>query len=284
MTGDGAKPPGLEDKQSDNKAAPHLVAEFDDAPDLTLEADDNDALIIDIDGFEGPLDLLLTLARSQKVDLTKISVLALAQQYLEFISEAKRLRLEIAADYLVMAAWLAFLKSKLLLPHEADDEEGPSADELAANLAFRLRRLEAMREAASMIMNRKRLGRDIFARGMPEGIRLIRTPQYKAQTYELLSAYAQQRQRMAVTTHIVQKRTAWSIKEARDRLERILGISLQWFPIDRFLEEFLALTDLHKTVLASTFSATLEMAREGEVELKQAAPFAPLYLRRRKEQ
>lgn len=285
MTGDVTKLPSSSDTEKRENSSPAGdVAPFGDASDLIAEREDEDSLIIDIDGFEGPLDLLLTLARSQKVDLTKISVLSLAQQYLEFINEAKRLRLEIAADYLVMAAWLAFLKSKLLLPSEEDDEEGPSADELAAHLAFRLRRLEAMREAADTIMNRNRLGRDFFARGMPEGIRLIKTPQFKAQTYELLTAYAQQRQRMAVTTHEVAKRSTWSIMEARDRLERILGISLDWFPIDRFLEEFLALSDLHKTVLASTFSATLEMAREGDLELKQASAFEPLYIRRRKTQ
>lgn len=255
----------------------------EDAASESADGDLEDSLIINVSGYEGPLDMLLTMARSQKVDLTKISVLDLADQYLGFITEARRLKLELAADYLVMAAWLAFLKSKLLLPDQDDEEEGPSAEQLAAHLAFRLKRLEAMREAAAAIFNRKRLGRDVFGRGMPEGIRLIKTPRYKAETYELLSAYSQQRQRTTITTHKVQERTVWSIKDARVRLERILGMSLEWFPIDRFLQEFLKVSDLHKTVLASTFSATLEMARDGELELKQARPFAPLYLRRRKD-
>lgn len=278
MASDEGNKPDMED-DNDPASEPLWAEGLDDDDGLSPE----EKLIINVEGFEGPLDLLLAMARTQKVDLTKISVVELADQYLGFITEAKRLRLEIAADYLVMAAWLAFLKSKLLLPNDEDDDEGPSAEELAAQLAFRLKRLEAMREAAASIFNRKRLGQDVFSRGMPEGIRIVRTPQFKAETFELLTAYAQQRQRTSVTTHKVKERTVWSIKEARDRLERILGMSLDWFPIDRFFEEFLAISDLHKTVLASTFSATLEMAREGELELKQAKPFAPLYLRRRKD-
>lgn len=249
-----------------------------------LSGDADELLVVNVDGFEGPLDLLLALARTQKVDITKISIVELAEQYLAFISEAKRFKLELAADYLVMAAWLAFLKSKLLLSGDDEEEDGPSAEELAAHLAFRLKRLEAMRDAASTMFNRKRLGRDVFARGMPEGIRLIKTPKFKAETFELLTAYAQQRQRTTVTRHKVEERKVWAIKDARDRLEQILGMSLEWFPIDRFLEEYMAIAELQKTVLASTFGATLEMARDGEIELKQARPFAPLYLRRRKEE
>ncbi len=238
-----------------------------------------EAFIVDVDGFEGPLDLLLALARDQKLDLAKISVLALAQQYLDFISEARKLRLELAADYLVMAAWLAYLKSKLLLPPEEDDEEGPSGEELAALLAFRLKRLEAMRDAAAKLMTGKRLGRDVFARGMAEGVRLIRTPEYQANVYDLLKVYAEQRQRTAITSVKMVPRNVWSIKEAKERLTRMLGISLDWFPIATFLTEFLSLEDERKTVLASTFGATLEMTRDGYLELKQDQAFAPLYLR-----
>jgi segregation and condensation protein A len=245
-----------------------------------LEA--GDRLVVDVEGFEGPLDLLLALARTQKVDLAKISVLALAQQYLDFISEARRLRLEIAADYLVMAAWLAFLKSKLLLPAEPSAEGEPTGAELAALLAFRLKRLHAMREASAQLMTRKRLGRDVFARGLPEPIRITRQSVYDANVYDLLKAYSQQRQRTAVTSLRMPPRTVWSLKEARDELERLLGMNLDWAPLDRLLAEFLVEPELRKTALASSFTATLEMTREGALELRQAKSFAPLLVRRRK--
>lgn len=245
-----------------------------------LEA--GDQLVVDVEGFEGPLDLLLALARTQKVDLAKISVLALAQQYLDFISEARRLRLEIAADYLVMAAWLAFLKSKLLLPAEPSEEGEPSGAELAALLAFRLKRLHAMREASAQLMTRKRLGRDVFARGLPEPIRITRQSVYGANVYDLLKAYSQQRQRTAVTSLRMKPRTVWSLKEARDELERLLGMNLDWAPLDRLLAEFLVEPELRKTALASSFTATLEMTREGALEIRQAKSFAPLLVRRRK--
>jgi segregation and condensation protein A len=241
-----------------------------------------DQLVVDVEGFEGPLDLLLALARTQKVDLAKISVLALAQQYLDFIAEARRLRLEIAADYLVMAAWLAFLKSKLLLPAEPSEEGEPTGAELAALLAFRLKRLHAMREASAQLMTRKRLGRDIFARGLPEPIRITRQNVYEANVYDLLKAYSQQRQRTAVTSLRMKPRTVWSLKEARDELERLLGMNLDWAPLDRLLAEFLAEPELRKTALASSFTATLEMTREGALEIRQAKSFAPLLVRRRK--
>lgn len=252
-----------------------------DVLDTFAEDRPREQFIVDLEGFEGPLDLLLALARTHKLDLTKISVLALAQQYLDYIAEARRLRLEVAADYLVMAAWLAYLKSKLLLPREEDAEEGPSGDELAAMLAFRLRRLEAMREAAAKLMTRRLLGRDVFARGMPEGVKLRRTSQYDASVYDLLKAYAHQRQRNAVRTVRVRARPVWSIKQARARLERLLGMSLDWAPIDALLRDFAVAPELRKTALASTFGATLEMAREGQVELKQSRAFAPLFVRRR---
>jgi segregation and condensation protein A len=240
-----------------------------------------DQLVVDVEGFEGPLDLLLALARTQKVDLAKISVLALAQQYLDFICEARRLRLEIAADYLVMAAWLAFLKSKLLLPAEPSDEGEPSGAELAALLAFRLKRLHAMREVSAQLMTRKRLGRDVFARGLPEPIRITRQSVYDANVYDLLKAYSQQRQRTAVTSLRMKPRTVWSLKEARGELERLLGMNLDWAPLDLLIAEFLVEPELRKTALASSFTATLEMTREGALEIRQAKSFAPLLVRRR---
>jgi segregation and condensation protein A len=250
-----------------------------DESELRLES--GDQLVVDVEGFEGPLDLLLALARTQKVDLAKISVLALAQQYLDFISEARRLRLEIAADYLVMAAWLAFLKSKLLLPAEPSEEGEPTGAELAALLAFRLKRLHAMREASSQLMTRKRLGRDVFARGLPEPLRITKTSVYDANVYDLLKAYSQQRQRTAVVSLRMKPRTVWSLKDARGELERLLGMNVDWAPLDRLLAEFLVEPELRKTALASSFTATLEMTREGALEIRQAKSFAPLLVRRR---
>jgi segregation and condensation protein A len=250
-----------------------------DESELRLES--GDQLVVDVEGFEGPLDLLLALARTQKVDLAKISVLALAQQYLDFISEARRLRLEIAADYLVMAAWLAFLKSKLLLPAEPSEEGEPTGAELAALLAFRLKRLHAMREASSQLMTRKRLGRDVFARGLPEPLRITKTSVYDANVYDLLKAYSQQRQRTAVVSLRMKPRTVWSLKDARGELERLLGMNVDWAPLDRLLAEFLVEPELRKTALASSFTATLEMTREGRLEIRQAKSFAPLLIRRR---
>jgi segregation and condensation protein A len=241
----------------------------------------DETLVVDVEGFEGPLDLLLALARTQKVDLARISVLALAQQYLDFINEARRLRLEIAADYLVMAAWLAFLKSKLLLPSEPSEEGEPTGAELAALLAFRLKRLHAMREVSAQLMTRKRLGRDVFARGLPEPTRITRKSIYEANVYDLLKAYSQQRQRTATRTWQVRQRTVWSLKEARDELERLLGITCDWAPLDQLLAEFLVEPELRKTALASSFTATLEMTREGALEISQSKLFAPLLIRRR---
>jgi len=247
----------------------------------TREGMPGDRLVVDVEGFEGPLDLLLGLARTQKVDLAKISVLALAQQYLDFIAEARRLRLEIAADYLVMAAWLAFLKSKLLLPAEPSEEGEPTGAELAALLAFRLKRLHAMREASAQLMTRKRLGRDVFARGLPEPTRVTRKSVYDANVYDLLKAYSQQRQRTAALSLRMRPRTVWSLREAREELERLLGMTVDWAPLDQLFAEFLVESELRRTALASGFTATLEMTREGALEIRQAKSFAPLLIRRR---
>ena len=257
-----------------------ILSDWDQGEERS-DASLDETLVVDVEGFEGPLDLLLALARTQKVDLARISVHALAQQYLDFINEARRLRLEIAADYLVMAAWLAFLKSKLLLPSEPSEEGEPTGAELAALLAFRLKRLHAMREVSAQLMTRKRLGRDVFARGLPEPTRITRKSIYDANVYDLLKAYSQQRQRTATRTWQVRQRTVWSLKEARDELERLLGITCDWAPLDQLLAEFLVEPELRKTALASSFTATLEMTREGALEISQSKLFAPLLIRRR---
>ncbi|MBO0764900.1 MAG: segregation/condensation protein A [Hyphomicrobiaceae bacterium] len=243
----------------------------------------SEALIVTLEGFQGPLDLLLVMARTQKVDIAKISVLALAEQYLAFVERALKLRLELAADYLVMAAWLAFLKSRLLLPPDPSKvEQEPTGEELAARLAFRLMRLDAMRNAAGQLMTRRRLGRDVFARGQPEGVRTIRVRRYSAAIFDLLKAYAEDRRRTIRRVHVVPRRTVWSIKDARARLEALLGERTEeWVHLDAFLKQYGAVPDIARTARASSFGATLEMARDGVIELSQAEPFAPIYMRRR---
>lgn len=276
-----------EGTQPDQSKPPVAETEVDATawaePDSEGARNSDEALVVHLDGFEGPLDLLLALARTQKVDIGKISVLALSEQYLGYVREAKALRLELAADYLVMAAWLAFLKSRLLLPKERPDDPTPSGEELAAQLRFKLARLEAMRNAAATLMTRKRLGVDVFERGMPEGVRTIRERQYTAEIYDLLKAYTTQRSRTAVKrAHVVKKRVVWSIKEARTRLERLVGESAgDWVQLDMFIEQYIPSSEVAKTAVASSFGATLEMARDGLVELQQAGPFQPIYVRRR---
>lgn len=240
---------------------------------------DRDAsLVVDVQGFEGPLDLLLHLARGQKVDLTRISVLALAEQYLEFVEQARKLRLELAADYLVMAAWLAYLKSKLLLPKQ-EDEEGESGEELAAILQFRLKRLEAMRDMGAKLVNRNRLGRDVFARGMPEAVMVEKRSVFSASLYDLLTAYAGQRQRTAVTNVRIEKRTVWSLTDARSILMRLIGTLSEWTALDSYLVDYLTTPETHNTAVASSFAATLELVREGTLEMRQTEVFGALYLR-----
>jgi len=247
---------------------------------VALSAADEQGLVVDVDGFEGPLDLLLTLARQQKVDLSKISILALADQFLAFIEAARRLRLEMAADYLVMAAWLAYLKSRLLLP-EQPAGEGPSAEEMATALAERLRRLEAFRSVAEQLVALPQLGRDVFQRGDPEPIEVIRRPQWSATLYDLLSAYALQRQQHALAHVRVAKRDVWSLAEARDVLSRLIGGASDWSRLDEYLLAYVVEPSMIPTVLASSFAASLELAREGQIELHQQEPFAPLFLRQR---
>jgi segregation and condensation protein A len=241
---------------------------------------DEPALVVDVEGYEGPLDLLLTLARQQKVDLSKISILALADQYLVFIEAARKLRLELAADYLVMAAWLAYLKSRLLLP-EPPEAEGPSAEDLANALAARLRRLEQIREASNRLMTRPQLRRDIFPRGQPQAIAQIKHPQWTATLYDLLSAYATQRQQHVLATVHLAKRTVWSLSEARASLERLVGIADDWSRLDEYLMSYVVDPSQKATVFASSFAAALELVREGAADLHQKEAFAPLYFRKR---
>ena len=258
-----------------------MNAEHDFETELPERASDEPSLMVDVEGFEGPLDLLLTLARQQKVDLAKISILALADQYLAFIEEARKMRLELAADYLVMAAWLAYLKSRLLLP-EPQPAEGISAEEMANALALRLRRLEAIRKFAEQLMNRPQLGREVFQRGQPEPIAEIKHPQWSATLYDLLSAYAARRQIKSRSVVRVPKRTVWSLAEAREALERLIGQSMDWSPLDQYLIAYLADPSVAATVLASSFAAALELIREGELEAHQQAAFSPLYLRKKR--
>ena len=272
MQGTGSKPP----KKGRGAQAPMADLWQDaEARGLTEES-----LVVDLAGFEGPLDLLLHLARTQKVDLTRISVLALAEQYLVFIERARKIRIELAADYLVMAAWLAYLKSRLLIPKQAKDD-GPSGEEMAASLAFRLKRLEAMRDAATRLINRNRLGRDVFARGMPEHIPTERRSSFEASLYDLLNAYSSLRQRHAVTQVTIEKRTVWSLSDAREILSLLVGgFEDDWAALDNFILRYLRNQTERTTAIASAFAATLELVREGRLELRQDGAFQPIYLRR----
>lgn len=237
------------------------------------------ALVIDVGGFEGPLDLLLHLARTQKVDLARISVLALAEQYLLFVDSARRVRIELAADYLVMAAWLAYLKSKLLIPQQVRQDDGPSGEEMAATLAFRLKRLEAMREAATRLINRNRLGRDVFARGAPEHIPERNGQTFEASLYDLLHAYANLRQRQAVMQVTIERRKVWSLVEARELLTGLIGEIGDWTALQHYLLQYMPPAD-RVTATASAFAASLELVREGKLEMRQEGAFQPLYMRR----
>ena len=237
---------------------------------------DEEALTLTLDGWEGPLDLLLTLARAQKVDLHQISILALVEQYLAYLEGARKLRLEIAADYLVMAAWLAYLKSCLLLPK--DPEQDPSPEELALRLQLRLQRLDAMREAGARLMGRDRLGRDVFARAAPEGLRLVRKSAWQATPFELFAAYGVVKARTAPAMHVVHDRRVMTLDDALERVSRLIGAHLDWTALESFLptsedSKFL------RSALASSFVAALELARQGRIEIAQDEAFAPLKVR-----
>jgi segregation and condensation protein A len=243
---------------------------------------EDEALYLELDGWEGPLDLLLDLARRQKVDLRQISILALVDQYLTFIEQADALKLELAADYLVMAAWLAYLKSALLLPKE--EQEDPSPEDLALRLQLRLARLSAMREAAARLLARDRLGRDVFARGAPEGLRTDRVNNWACDWYQLIAAYGQVKARTEPVVHMVRERPVMTLESALDRVSALLGVRLDWIELRDFLPPVTG-TDwadprLRRSALASSFVAALELARRGTAELRQDHIFGPLHLRR----
>ncbi|HEV2560605.1 MAG TPA: ScpA family protein [Rhizomicrobium sp.] len=241
-----------------------------------------DALVITVDGFEGPLDLLLTLARNQKVDIAKISVLKLADQYLEFIESARKFNLELAADYLVMAAWLAYLKSRLILPQPANANGEPTADEMATRLRWRLQRLDAMREAAARLMARDRLGREVFARGAPEPVNVVKLRTNTDTLYDLLTAYATQRVKKAGgKTYSPKHAPVLLIEEARDRLERMLGRIGNWSTLSSLLPHDWVGGLRRRSALASTLLACLELARDGKLELRQLTPFEEIYVKDR---
>ncbi|MDF1670560.1 MAG: ScpA family protein [Roseovarius sp.] len=240
-----------------------------------------EALIVDVDGFEGPLDLLLTLGRTQMVDLRTISVLELAQQYLAFVERAKQLRLELAADYLVMAAWLAFLKSRLLLPPDPT-EEGPSGEELAAHLAFQLERLQAMRDVAAKLMARDQLGREFFSRGIPEDVTQVRKITYTATLLDLMQGYARIRTKDEFRPFVMDRDAIFTLENALERMRGLIGFAGTWTDISTYLPDgFTTDPARRRSATASTFAASLELAKEGKVELRQSELYAPIELRRK---
>lgn len=240
-----------------------------------------EALIVDVDGFEGPLDLLLTLSRTQKVDLRKISVLQLAEQYLVFVERARALRIELAADYLVMAAWLAFLKSRLLLPPDPADQ-GPSGEDLAAHLAFQLERLQAMREAAARLMARDQKGRDFFVRGIPEDVTRFRRVKYTATLLDLMQAYARIRTRDEFRPYAFDRTHVFTLEQALDRMRGLIGFAGDWTELSSYLPEgWESDPTRRRSATAATFAASLELAKQGQIELRQSETFAPISIRRK---
>ena len=236
----------------------------------------SEELTLNLDGWEGPLDLLLNLARAQKVDLAQISILQLVDQYTDYIGNARALKLEIAAEYLVMAAWLAYLNSCLLLPK--DPEQDPSPEEVALRLQMRLQRLDAMREAGARLLGRDRIGRDVFVRGAPEGLRLVRKSAWQASPFDLFSAYGAVKARTQPAMHIVHSRLVMTLDDAIERVSRMIGMAIDWMAIENFLP---ASDDprFRRSALASSFVAALELARRGRLDIRQAEPFASIQLR-----
>jgi segregation and condensation protein A len=235
-------------------------------------------LVLDLDGYEGPIDVLLTLARDQKVDLTRISILQLADQYLAFVAEARRIRLELAADYLVMAAWLAYLKSRLLLPEQ--DEEEPSGEDLAQALAFQLQRLEAMQEVGAKLVDRPRLGRDVFPRGAPEGIQVVSRSIFDLSLYDLLKAYTEHKRKEEFGTWRIQPTELYSMEDALQHLSEMLGRLPDWTSLASFVPGAAGDSLLSRSALAAHFVASLELTKAGKLELRQDGVFSPIYLRR----
>lgn len=258
--------------------AENVFREDPDPVEARLAAE---ALIVDVDGYEGPLDLLLVMSRTQKVDLRKISVLQLAEQYLGFIEKARALRIELAADYLVMAAWLAFLKSRLLLPPDPQDE-GPSGEELAAHLAFQLERLAAMRDVAARMMARDRLGRDFFVRGVPEDVTRVRRVTYTATLLDLMQAYARIKTKDDFRPFVMDRDKVLTMEQALDRMRSLIGFAGEWTELGSYLPEgWSGDPVMRRSATAATFAASLELAKAGAIELRQGETFAPIQIRKR---
>tara|TARA_S200000501_G_scaffold230429_1_gene216142 strand:+ start:221 stop:1021 length:801 start_codon:yes stop_codon:yes gene_type:complete len=242
------------------------------------ESINNDDLIVNLSGYEGPLDVLLVLAKSQKVDLMKISILQLTEQYLVFIAEVRKKNLELAADYLVMAAWLAYLKSNLLLPREETGEE-LTAEQMAERLKFQLKKLEAIRQVSEKLMNLPVLGTNFFNRGMPEGIRLIRTPEYYLSLYDLLKSYANQRYKSAYSSMVIERPAVYAMEEALVRLQRMVGTAFEWTKLESFLPPEFSKGKNARSGVAGTLAAAMELVREGVLEVQQLAPFGPVFIK-----
>ena len=242
------------------------------------ESINNDDLIVNLSGYEGPLDVLLIMAKSQKVDLMKISILQLTEQYLVFIAEVRKKNLELAADYLVMAAWLAYLKSNLLLPREETGEE-LTAEQMAERLKFQLKKLEAIRQVSEKLMNLPVLGTNFFNRGMPEGIRLIRTPEYYLSLYDLLKSYANQRYKSAYSSIVIERPAVYAMEEALVRLQRMVGTAFEWTKLENFLPPEFSRGKNARSGVAGTLAAAMELVREGVLEVQQLAPFGPVFIK-----
>ena len=242
------------------------------------ESINNDDLIVNLSGYEGPLDVLLIMAKSQKVDLMKISILQLTEQYLVFIAEVRKKNLELAADYLVMAAWLAYLKSNLLLPREETGEE-LTAEQMAERLKFQLKKLEAIRQVSEKLMNLPVLGTNFFNRGMPEGIRLIRTPEYYLSLYDLLKSYANQRYKSAYSSMVIERPAVYAMEEALVRLQRMVGTAFEWTKLESFLPPEFSKGKNARSGVAGTLAAAMELVREGVIEVQQLAPFGPVFIK-----
>ena len=242
------------------------------------ESINNDDLIVNLSGYEGPLDVLLIMAKSQKVDLMKISILQLTEQYLVFIAEVRKKNLELAADYLVMAAWLAYLKSNLLLPREETGEE-LTAEQMAERLKFQLKKLEAIRQVSEKLMNLPVLGNNFFNRGMPEGIRLIRTPEYYLSLYDLLKSYANQRYKSAYSSMVIERPAVYAMEEALVRLQRMVGTAFEWTKLENFLPPEFSKGKNARSGVAGTLAAAMELVREGVLEVQQLAPFGPVFIK-----
>lgn len=257
----------------------HPSDAFDQGLDeVAARAEDAQPLVVDLEGYEGPLDVLLVLARGQKVDLARISILQLAEQYLSFIEQIRGIKLEVAADYLVMAAWLAYLKSRLLLPPEENGDDELSGPEMAARLAFQLQRLQAMRDVSAKLMARDRLGRDVFKRGAPEGIRVIRKSVYQVSLFEMLKGYGDFKLRGKAQPLTMRTAVIFTIEEAVRRLERVLGKMPTWQRLENFLPDALRSPAERRSAVAATFAASLELVKRGEMRLRQGEAFGPIYM------